>query len=343
MNNHFWFGMSVILISGAMNAGFALPMKHSRTWKWENLWLVFSVVGIFVVPWALALARVPGLLQVYAGVTPRGLFLPLVFGLLWGFAQVTFGISLRMVGVALTFAVVSGLASLSGSLVPMLAFHPEELFRPRGLMLLLSIPVLIVGLVFYAIAGRRREKEQAIPDMVSSPPQNSFATGLALCLFTGIFGSSYNLGFAFAGDVIRASLRHGAGSLTSTYAVWPLVLGAGFIPNLVYCVYLLVKNRTASLFTRGGWPREAALGVAMGLLWITSVLSYGIATTFVGADGTSIGYMMFVAGSILFANAFGLMSGEWKGSSRRTRTFLFAAVAFILAAVVVVNLGGLFG
>ena len=189
-------------------------MKYSRSWKWENLWLVFSVVGIFIVPWALAFGLVPGLMQVYADVAPRALFLPLVFGLLWGFAQVTFGLSLRMVGVALTFAVVSGLASLSGSLVPMLAFHPEELFRPRGLMLLLSIPFLIVGLIFYAIAGRRREKEQADPNAGPSTPKSSFATGMALCIFTGIFGSSYNLGFAFAGDVIRASQRQGSNTMS---------------------------------------------------------------------------------------------------------------------------------
>ena len=68
MNNHFWLGMAVILSSGAMNAGFSLPMKSSRGWKWENLWLVFSTVGILIVPWTLALALVPGLPLVYAGV-----------------------------------------------------------------------------------------------------------------------------------------------------------------------------------------------------------------------------------------------------------------------------------
>lgn len=210
MNNHFWFGMTVILVSGAMNASFALPMKYSRSWKWENLWLVFSVVGIFLVPWILALTLVPELMQVYAGVTPRALLVPALFGLLWGAAQVTFGLSLRIVGLALTYAVVSGLACLSGSLIPMLAFHPEELFRPRGLLLLLSIPILIVGLVFYAIAGRRREKEQASPTAGPSTPKSSFATGLALCIFTGIFGSSYNLGLAFAGDILHSSRAHGA-------------------------------------------------------------------------------------------------------------------------------------
>jgi len=264
-------GMAIILVSGAMNAAFALPMKRARSWKWENLWLVFSVVGIFLVPWALAWGLVPGLMQVFAGVPPRALLLPMVFGLFWGFAQVTFGLSLRMVGVALTFAVVSGLASLSGSLVPLLVFHPEDLFRPRGLLLLLSIPFLLAGLIFYAHAGRGREKEQAGRAAEPLSPQSGFATGMALCIFTGIFGSSYNLGFAFGGEVIRSSLQHGGGPLTSTYAVWGLVLGAGFIPNLVYCLYLLAKNRTANLFAHPGWPREAVLAVAMAILWVTAV------------------------------------------------------------------------
>jgi len=295
-----------------------------------------------MVPWALAFGLVPGLTQVYADVTPRALVLPLVFGLLWGSAQVTFGLSLRMVGVALTFAVVSGLASLSGSLVPLLVFHPQDLFRPRGILLLLSIPFLLVGLIFYAFAGRRREKEQASPKAESSPRPGSFATGMALCLFTGIFASSYNLGFAFGGEVIRSSLRHGAGPLTSTYAVWSLVLGAGFIPNLVYCIHLLVKNRTATLFGKSGWTRETVLAIGMALTWVTAVLGYGIGATLVGAAGTSTGYMLFIAASILFANAFGLMAGEWKGASVRTVKFLVTALAFIMIAVIVLNLGGLF-
>ena len=199
-----------------------------------------------------------------------------------------------------------------------------------------------MGLIFYAYAGRRQEKEQADPNADAKSPKSSFATGMALCIFTGIFGSSYNLGFAFGGDVIRLSQQHGAGPMAATYPVWALVLGAGFIPNVAYCVYLLVKNGTANLFTRRGSGREVLLALAMAMTWIIAVLGYGMGATLVGADGTSVGYMLFVAASILFANAFGLMAGEWKGTSMRTRRLLFTAVAFILVAVVVLNLGGLF-
>jgi L-rhamnose-H+ transport protein len=343
MNKHFLLGMSIIFFSGLLNGAFAAPMKYSRRWKWENLWLVFSFVGTIVVPWTLALALVPHLSQVYASVPARSLLLPMAFGLVWGVAQVTFGISFRMVGVALSFAVVSGLGSLSGSMVPLLAFHAEEMFRPRGILLLLSIPFLLIGLVLYAWAGVRREKEQAAPASGSGEQKSSFAAGMAVCIFTGIFASSFNLGFAFGGDVISASLRHGAGPLSATYAVWTIVLGAGFIPNLVYCAYLLVKNRSIGLYGQSGWPREALLSLTMALMWIGAISIYGIGATLVGAFGTSMGYMLFVATSILLANAFGLFTGEWKGTSPRTRKLLFTAVGFILLAIIVLNLGGLYG
>ena len=343
MDNQFWLGVTVILISGAMNAAFALPMKYSRSWKWENQWLVFSVAGILMVPWALAFALVPGLTGVYAEVTPRALVLPVVLGLLWGCAQVTFGVSLRMVGVALTFAVVSGLASLSGSLIPLLVFHPADLFRPRGLMLLLSIPFLLVGLIFYGVAGRRREKEHNgfDPSVLKITPSAMFTTGLAICIFTGVFGSSINLGFAFSGDILRTGLKLGGSPITSTYPVWVLVLGAGFIPNLLYCLSRLSRNHTSFLFFQSGCLKDAMLALAMATVWITGIVGYGVGATLLGKYGTSIGFTVLTASQILSANTLGMLTGEWKHTSAETKQLLAMGTAVILFSVVVLNLGGL--
>ena len=85
-----------------------------------------------------------------------------------------------------------------------------------------------------------------------------------------------------------------------------------------------------------------SLAIIMALVWATAVLSYGFGATLVGSAGTSVGYMLFTSSSVLFGTAFGLMTGEWKGTSPRTRRLLIAAVAFILASVIVLNLGGLF-
>jgi len=341
MSDHFWLGMIVIFIGGALNGAFALPMKYTRKWKWENTWLVFAATALLVVPWLLASGFVPHLGEVYRGVSTRALLAPLIFGFLWGIAQVTFGLGISAVGMALAFAVVAGLSCLSGALVPLLVLNPADLLRPRGILLLVSMPILFAGLVLYGMAGRRREKEQT-PVGVSQGAAMAFMTGLAICIFTGIFGSNINLGFAFSGPILDKAVSLGAIPVTSTYASWALVLGAGFIPNLLYCLLLLFRNGTWHLFLKPGWARETALGVAMGLLWLSGMLGYGIGATLVGRYGTSLGYTLFTTALILSSNCLGILTGEWKSTSVKTRRVLTAAVVVILLSVVVLNLGGLF-
>jgi L-rhamnose-H+ transport protein len=341
MNEHFCLGMTIIFISGALNGAFPLPMKYTRQWKWENIWLAFTAAALLVIPWLLAAGFVPHLQDVYRGVPGRALLAPLIFGFLWGIAQVTFGLGISAVGMALAFAVVAGLSCLSGSLVPLLVLNPADLFRPRGILLLISMPVLFGGLTLYGIAGRRREKEQTRVAAAGAAGM-SFMAGLAICIFTGFFGSNINLGFAFSSRILQKAVAVGANPLASTYASWALVLGAGFVPNLIYCVLLLFRNGTWPLFLRPGWTRDALLAIAMGLLWLSGMVGYGIGATVMGTYGTSLGYALFITAMILSSNLLGILAGEWKATSRRTRTLLTAAVVVILIAVLVLNLGGLF-
>jgi L-rhamnose-H+ transport protein len=317
-------------------------MKYTRQWKWENTWLVFAAAALLIIPWLLAAGFVPHLAEVYRGVSSRALLAPLVFGFLWGIAQVTFGLGISAVGMALAFAVVAGLSCLSGSLIPLLVLNPADLLRPRGILLLVSMPILFAGLALYGMAGRRRGKEQAPASGAAGAAAMSFAAGLAICIFTGIFGSNLNLGFAFSGPILKKAVALGAFPLTSTYASWALVLGAGFIPNLLYCFLLLFRNGSWSLFLKPGWARETGLGIAMGLLWLSGLVGYGIGATLVGKYGTSLGFALFTAAQILSSNFLGILTGEWKATSPATRRVLTAAVVVILISVLVLNLGGLF-
>ncbi len=342
MADHFWLGMTIILIGGVLGGSFAVPMKYARRWKWENTWLIFSLICLVFLPWAVAAGFVSHLDEVYRGLPSRTLFYPLAFGLLWGIAQLTYGLAIKAVGMAFAIAVVAGISCLSGSLVPLLAFNPADLLRPRGLLLLVSMPVLFLGLALYGMAGRRREKERIAPGSAANPARGGFATGLAICIFTGIFGSSINLGFAFSGDIIRRSLELGAGQVTSTYAVWPLVLGAGFVPNFIYCAALLSRKRGWSLFAQSGAAEEALVSIAMATLFLAGILAYGVGARMVGVYGTSLGFALYISGMILSSNFMGIIAGEWESTSRATRKLLAGAVAAILTSVVVLNLGGVF-
>ena len=121
----------------------------------------------------------------------------------------------------------------------------------------------------------------------------SFRLGLAIRVFTGVFGANLNLGFAFSGDLIPRSQSLGANAVAATYPVWALVLSAGFISNFVYCSNLL-SRQTWARFWRKGSSCEAALGTAMALLWLAGIVCYGGATL-VGKCGTSLGFALFMA------------------------------------------------
>ncbi len=342
MAEHFWLGMTIVFAAGILNGSFTLPMKYTRSWVWENSWSVYSVAALLVLPWVIAITFVPKLWEVYHGLNRHAVVYPVLFGLLWGMAQTTFGLSINAVGIAMAFAIVCGLVSVTGSLVPILAFNPADLFQPLGLMMLLSLPVLLLGLIFYGKAGRRRENEQHGSSSVAKREGMSFKTGVGLCIFTGIFGSAWNLGFAFSGDTLRRSMQFGASPSTATYAAWALVLSGGFLPNILYPAGLLWRRRTWPFFGKRGWPRELALGLAMAFLWLGAIVSYGIGATFVGKYGTSVGFTLYIAASILSSNAIGLVTGEWKGSSSNTRKLLAAGISMILASVAILNLGGVF-
>jgi L-rhamnose-H+ transport protein len=342
MSGHFWLGMAIIFVSGVLNGSFPAPMKYSRRWQWENTWLVFAIVALLLLPWVMAGGFVPGLAELYRGAEPRMLLYPLVFGFFWGIAQVTYGLGISAVGMALAIAVVAGLSCLGGSLVPLLVLNPAALLQPRGLLLLSSMPVLIVGLSFCGLAGNRRQKEQAITTTPTNERGRSFLAGLGICIFTGIFGANLNLGFVFGGGLLRRSIEMGANPITATYAVWALVLGAGFIPNLLYCLYLIIRNRTWPLFHQTGWPVEALLGVAMALLWLGGMVGYGIGATLAGRYGTSVGFVLLAASIILTSNLLGILTGEWKATSPKTKKLLVAGIALIVGSVIILNLGGLF-
>jgi L-rhamnose-H+ transport protein len=341
MSAAFILGMSILFVSGLSNGSFAWPMKYARRWQWENIWLFFTFMALLVMPLLLTGTLVPHLRELYASAPWRELLPALIFGFLWGIAQATFGIGIAAVGMALAIAVVVGITGFLGSLIPMLVLHPEELFRPKGIALMISLPILILALALYGMAGRRREKEQESQNGRPVEHKMSFAAGLGICIFTGVFGALLNFGFAFSGPLQARSVRLGANPASSALAIWMPVLLAGFIPNLLYCSYLLFRNRTWSLYACKGWPKEAAMGAAMAVLWLGGVEGYGKGTTYFKGSGTSFGFAFLIASTVLASNLLGLFSGEWDGTSTRTRRLLNGAVATVLSAMVILGVGGM--
>jgi hypothetical protein len=298
------------------------------------------VLSTGVLPWVAALIAVPNLMSVFR-VSPFSAFIPgLVGGAIWGVSQVIFGLGFGIVGVAAGTAIVASTSTIAGTLGPMIVYAPGRLFSSASLSLLLAIALIVSGIYLYGAAGIRKEKEtagKAVPKQVVS---GSFRTGLVLCLVTGIIGTA----FVYGGEVkslMEATIAAGAGNIFAKYPGFLVTFNAGMIPSVIYTICRLNKNRTWGAFRHSGaFFRNFGWAASMAVLWYSGILLFGMCGKKIGTGlGPSIAYALFASSSVLFANLFGWLAGEWKGASRITVRGFVIGMAFIVAAILVIAFG----
>jgi L-rhamnose-H+ transport protein len=159
-------GLLLIVLAGATNAAFPIPMRYMSKWAWENTWSVFSLVALIIVPWLLAIVTVPRLGCVYALAGGNAVLFAATFGFLGGIAQFLFGLSIELVGMSLTFAVVNGLSSALGSWIPLVVQHPGSILRLGGLIVSAGVIGVVGGVVICSWAGHLRSRQQ----LPTAPP-----------------------------------------------------------------------------------------------------------------------------------------------------------------------------
>jgi L-rhamnose-H+ transport protein len=328
-----WIGLGLILIAGIAVGNCMLPLKYARRWKWENTWLIFSLVSLVLIPWLLAAATIPDLGSIYAQASARELAIPFLYGAGWGIAQVLFGLSIVRLGMALGYAIIIGLGAMGGTLVPLIAQHPEVLASRKGLLVFLGIAIMIAGIAMCSWAGRQREKAAGIG---GTRPGASYATGVLIAVICGLMAPMINYALAFGQSLAQQAIGRGVSVANSNYAVWPVALAGGLVANLVYSIYLLTRNRTWGNFRE--LRPDLFLAVLMGVLWMGSVAIYGMAAGYIGALGTSVGWGIYQVVMILAANLSGVMTGEWQGAGKRPAYALGSGLVLLAAAVVVMAL-----
>jgi L-rhamnose-H+ transport protein len=329
------WGLAVVVLAGILNGSFAAPMKRMSAWRWENSWLLFALSGLIVFPWIINFATVPNVISVYTGASPSTLLKVLLFGLLWGVGSTLFGLGISRVGMALGFALILGITASFGSLLPLAILHSEQLMAKRGLALIVGTAVMVVGLVFLALAGRTREHDLG----TGSGVRSGFTVGLVICIFSGIFSSMMNFSFVFGDELRLRALRSGASDAMAANPIWALTVTGGFVANFLYCAYLLNRNRTWAVFRKGNPSAYWLLGILMGLLWFGGIVFYGMGAASLGALGGIVGWPIFMTIDILAGLFWGAVSGEWKGASRRALIYNWAGVGVLLLAIAVISAG----
>jgi L-rhamnose-H+ transport protein len=326
--------IGLIVGAAVINAAYTLPMRANRKWAWENSWFAFSVLGEAVVPTLITLATVPGLWAIYAAVPAATLLKIACFGLLWGICMVLFGLAIPMVGLAITFAVSLGTSAACGSLIPLLMNQPGRLLTPAGLLILLGLAIVVCGVALCGLAGRLRERLKA-KGQLHRPAH--FYRGFLYTVASGVLGSMLNVGFASGGQIQDLARQHGAGQAMMSNAVWLACVYAGFLPGVVYCLYLMKKNGTTVLLIRSSRWYYWFMAALMGLLWFGSIVAYSLATVKLGDLGPVIGWPLFMSFVVIMSMVTGWIAGEWSETGARPVRIMACGIACLIAAVAVLS------
>jgi L-rhamnose-H+ transport protein len=217
---------------------------------------------------------------------------------------------------------------------------PELIPQRKGLTIIAAVVTLLVGLALVAVAGKERDRSQSPAE--ASVREGGFATGLAICIFSGVFSAMLNLGFAFSQPLIQAAVAVGAKESAALNAVWAIALIGGFIPNAVYTGYLLTRKRTWGHFAL---PRTSLcwlVGLMMALLWYGGILLYGRGATGIGKLGPVIGWPLFMAVIILTSSIWGFVTGEWTAASGRAKQIMKAGLLVLIVASALLGIANKF-
>jgi L-rhamnose-H+ transport protein len=327
-------GILLLVLAGMMNGSFTLPMKVTRKWEWENTWFVWTIWALVIFPPLMTWLTVPHWHDVYSSVAPSVIVIVAACGAGWGISQVFFGLAVDSVGIALAFSVILGLSAAVGAVVPLVRQHSEKIFTMAGLEVIGGVALVLIGVGICAIAGRRRESALGkSPD----PKKASVTRGLFFCLISGVGSALVNIGFTSGPALLVAAEKSGAAKSWAPDAVWMPLMLAGAIPNLIYCLYMLNKNRTAGRFALPATGAYVLLAGVMGVFWFGSTLIYGIAAGQLGSLGTVLGWPLFMSLIVITASVWGILTGEWRGAGRRPQQIMYAGVAVLILAIFVLS------
>ncbi|MGH9402713.1 MAG: L-rhamnose/proton symporter RhaT [Terriglobia bacterium] len=323
-------GFLLIILGGFMQGTFFLGLKWTNPWKWENIWFTYALFALIVIPIVLAVGTAPQLGHVLSATPGKALALVFFYGAGWGVGAVLSGLGVDRMGLAMGVAVLIGITAALGSLIPLVVNTPQLVFQPKGIMVIVSVLVLLLGVALVGVAGKKRDDTKRAN--AESGQKGSFRAGLIICIFSGIFSAMLNLAFSFSKALEDAAKSFGASSNGAQNYVWMVALGGGFIANAIYTCYLLSRNKTWRNFALPKSGRVFLIGLAMALLWVWGMIFYGRGATVMGELGTVVGWPVFMATIIIFSGIWGFVTGEWKGSSSRAKWYMTVGIVVLVAA-----------
>ena len=336
-------------IGGFASGSFYMPYKKVRGWHWENYWIIGGVFSWLIVPPLAAWFTVPGFADIIRHTSFETIKYTILFGVLWGFGGLTYGLGVRYLGMSLGNSVVLGFCSAFGALVPSAYynFYPatgkttwhDLVSTSWGRIVLIGVIVCLLGIYICGRAGMLKEKELSEAEKKKSVAEFSLVKGLVVAIFSGIMSACFNFGIEAGKPMAEAAVAAGFNPLYQNNVIYVILLWGGLATNFIWCMILNIRNKTFRDYTDRSAPlvKNYLFSALAGTTWFLQFFFYGMGESKLGNGASS--WILHMAFIILTANMWGIVLKEWKGVSKKTRITIIAGIAIILLSVLLVGYG----
>ena len=322
-------GLLIIAIGAFCQSSSYVPINKIKKWSWESYWLVQGVFAWLVFPILGASLAVPegsSLFELYAA-HPKESLLTALFGVLWGVGGLTFGLSMRYLGVALGQSIALGTcAGLGTILTPLLLGRPGDLTAS----VVIGVVVTLLGIAVIGVAGNMKSQSLSEEEKRAAVKDFNFTKGIAVALLAGFMSACFNIGLGF-GEVLN--FGDATADIYKTLPATFMVTLGGFMTNAVYCLYQNARNKTFCDYAQGNlWLNNLLFCALAGVLWYSQFFGLSLGKGFL-ADSPSLltfSWCILMALNVVFSNVWGIILKEWKGCSKRTIVVLVAGIVVLI-------------
>lgn len=343
-------GMMVFALGGLAGATFLLPARGVRNWAYETWWMFYCVVGLVVCPPIICAITVPDFWSVTMSAPGKILLQCAFFGAIWGVGGLTWGLMVRYLGIGLGLAIGCGLCAATGTLIPpIVQGHAADLVKDTGAIIVLAGVVgSLVGIGFVGCAGKIKENELPEEEKKKAVAEFDFKKGMIVAVVSGVCSACMNFGLQSGGVIEKAAydaaVKAGAVSAGAPYPwqgmpVIMVVLWGGFLVQAAWVVQQHAKHGTfGDYFRRGPLVRNWILASLVGIMWVFQFVCQKAGEPLMG-DLKYISFAIVMASTILFSTVIGVFTGEWKGTSGKTRACLALGTVVLVVSFCAISLG----
>jgi L-rhamnose-H+ transport protein len=365
-------------IGGLASASNFIPFRGIKRWSWEIYWIIQGIAAWIVAPIVLALLLVPHLFAIFHAAPSASIYYACFWGVMWGVGGLTFGLSIRYLGIALGYAIALGFCTAFGTLMPPIFSGQMSsiLHETSGQVILAGVGVCMLAIAVSGLAGYSKEHEISAEDRAEAGERDfSFAKGLAVAIFAGIMSSCFAYGLAAGKPIAEIGrvqlLAEHRLDLWQNLPVLVIVLWGGFLTNFLWSLFLIIRNHSfdqfagapginpmgavevttakslgaeaallepASRLTGPTLAKNYVLAALAGVIWYFQFFFYSTGQTKMGKYDFS-SWTLHMASIIIFATLWGMALKEWKGTSRRTKGLVALGLFLLVGSTVVVGYG----